>query len=146
MRTRRITPAHAGKSSSVFCLLFVIRDHPRTRGEKLACCASCSSGLGSPPHTRGKVFPIICTTCCARITPAHAGKSSLHVDISKNIGDHPRTRGEKRLSKFLHLRHEGSPPHTRGKVGALVLELLGLRITPAHAGKSTLNNALQSGQ
>ena len=29
-----ITPAHAGKSFQVKCLGFVIRDHPRTCGEK----------------------------------------------------------------------------------------------------------------
>ena len=50
-----------------------------------------------------------------RITPAHAGKSSLMIKEYRLKKDHPRTRGEKLDGTDYHNIYEGSPPHTRGK-------------------------------
>ena len=71
----RITPAHAGKSLCMFGIWTIIRDHPRTCGEKMPIACSSSAGTGSPPHMRGKVKYYVDTTTHERITPAHAGKS-----------------------------------------------------------------------
>ena len=78
-RTRRIetgiTPAHAGKSVGEITIFNVSQDHPRTRGEKKALLLVKICQIGSPPHTRGKVFYIVFFSMLRRITPAHAGKS-----------------------------------------------------------------------
>lgn len=50
-----ITPAHAGKSSSGFTLLYGSRDHPRACGEKVHHRHRQRPYLGSPPRVRGKV-------------------------------------------------------------------------------------------
>ena len=49
-----ITPAHAGKSCRKQPVHIAAGDHPRTRGEKGAMCATGAAASGSPPHTRGK--------------------------------------------------------------------------------------------
>ena len=84
---------------------------------------------------RGKV--VVVTVCVKpyRITPAHAGKSSILCPLPYWIEDHPRTCGEKFPSTSFNVVFPGSPPHMRGKA---VIELnpeLFNRITPAHAGK-----------
>ena len=72
----------------------------------------------------------------ARITPAHAGTSALAGDIQKGNKDHPRTRGDKRVSGAFNPRIGGSPPHTRGQAYASHLFAKKPGITPAHAGTS----------
>ena len=50
----RITPAHAGKSCQLQALRRLLRDHPRTCGEKRHRAIHHARGVGSPPHMRGK--------------------------------------------------------------------------------------------
>ena len=70
----RITPACAGKRSSVCKHGRTGKDHPRVCGEKAPRHRALCCILGSPPRVRGKV------DCCAQlvawhgITPACAGK------------------------------------------------------------------------
>ena len=52
----------------------------------------------------------------ARITPAHAGTSSIDMLTFIGSQDHPRTRGDKLYSSLYILAIGGSPPHTRGQV------------------------------
>ena len=54
-RTKRITPACAGKRSSRFRPCKTGTDHPRMCGEKGIMPVIKSSTTGSPPHVRGKV-------------------------------------------------------------------------------------------
>ena len=70
-----ITPAHTGKSMVWKALLTSGRDHPRTHGEKPPPIQTGRIGIGSPPHTRGKVSHRIYVGNLAGITPARAGKS-----------------------------------------------------------------------
>ena len=91
----RITPAHAGKSSSARAALARSRDHPRTRGEKSPTLPAQPEWVGSPPHTRGKVDTVTSFSASLRITPAHAGKSLYEKSGGVSVQDHPRTRGEK---------------------------------------------------
>ena len=90
-------------------------DHPRTRGEKVGKSLSMQKDIGSPPHTRGKVYQTPQTVPRTRITPAHAGKRDHSFIVLGQYGDHPRTRGEKYI--LCQDRHNGTG------------------ITPAHAGK-----------
>ncbi len=93
-------------------------DYKRVAGNAVQLKVELSRYLhrGSPPHTRGKavrhdeIYPL------ARITPAHAGKSSHFIPMPEHL--------------------KGSPPHTRGKAPAPHLQEPLPRITPAHAGKS----------
>ena len=72
----RITPAHAGKRQAASAQSVGWQDHPRPCGEKRYMSLRFGHTPGSPPPMRGK-------DCCprnaigsARITPAHAGKST----------------------------------------------------------------------
>ena len=91
----RITPAHAGKSTST--------------------TTSPGNWLGSPPHTRGKEKLRVAVKLRKGITPAHAGKSFVFGLLDACHRDHPRTRGEKSMGLPLGAGMPGSPPHTRGK-------------------------------
>ena len=92
---RGITPAHAGKSRLKIQCPVSVRDHPRTRGEKLFCRPSFRSIGGSPPHTRGKGTFSASVSFWHGITPAHAGKRKTGRLEQERDEDHPRTRGEK---------------------------------------------------
>ena len=91
----RITPAHAGKRSSLFHPASPFRDHPRACGEKVLARVAHCFAWGSPPRMRGKdtgSSPYIETD---GITPAHAGK---RIDLYMQAAgweDHPRACGEK---------------------------------------------------
>ena len=132
----RITPAHAGKSHFPIRQFRFRWDHPRTRGEKLIRAFASSLLSGSPPHTRGKGRIVYLILTGMRITPAHAGKSAVELQELKYGQDHPRTRGEKTHTEGKKKTRQGSPPHTRGKVNAILKRSGGSGITPAHAGKS----------
>ena len=72
-----ITPACAGKSSSVRTTSAVRWDHPRVCGEKLMLCHRLRPGRGSPPRVRGKGLCFYTLWDLLGITPACAGKRSL---------------------------------------------------------------------
>ena len=74
LRRDRITPACAGKRSTLRAVDAFIRDHPRMCGEKRPFRPSTRRVSGSPPHVRGKVaFAGECSLELG-ITPACAGK------------------------------------------------------------------------
>ena len=131
-----ITPAYAGKSvrGGLFC--YPRWDHPRLRGEKKKRIIPQLLTPGSPPLTRGKEITAQAVTRGDGITPAYAGKSSLHKRREHAAGDHPRLRGEKPESAMPRRKARGSPPLTRGKDGDVVCLDRRHGITPAYAGKS----------
>ncbi len=75
LRSRRITPACAGKSLIFLQKGVDIRDHPRVCGEKSLSALDVRSSTGSPPRVRGKEFLRQIMVSVDRITPACAGKS-----------------------------------------------------------------------
>ena len=112
----RITPAYAGKSSSLKRLRYPWWDHPRLCGEKLKYTRLGIRELGSPPPMRGKVFIAALSFALARITPAYAGKSFWGTAGYKPVWDHPRLCGEKFRIPRITDSKLGSPPPMRGKV------------------------------
>ena len=90
-------------------------DHPRMRGEKYDWCASAATLVGSPPHARGKGFPLPKQGIPSGITPACAGKSEQDAEYDRVAEDHPRMRGEKSRGSVMSALAMGSPPHARGK-------------------------------
>ena len=66
------------------------------------------------------------------------GKAGKSEDTSLQLEDHPRTCGEKLLCRYFSGLERGSPPHMRGKVYILANKKGLSWITPAHAGKSSI--------
>ena len=115
--SRRLIPAHAGKTA--VCMASMRREpaHPRSRGENALVIGVLKARGGSSPLTRGKRSPHPHNKNRTRLIPAHAGKT-------RNLA---RRRS----------RTPGSSPLTRGKriqTGRLALNQ---RLIPAHAGKTT---------
>ena len=73
----------------------------------------------------------------AGITPACAGKRATRVRGRLHCRDHPRMCGEKIELPCFSLRHQGSPPHVRGKGFRSRVCVRASGITPACAGKRT---------
>ena len=112
------------------------QDHPRGCGENVVCRAVNPRKLGSPPRMRGKPLSMSAAPIANRITPADAGKTSLHVYAHGFYWDHPRGCGENAdgLSRIESLT--GSPPRMRGKRTHPERGREVTRITPADAGKT----------
>ena len=73
---------------------------------------------------------------CLRITPAHAGNTSVFRRGYPLSRDHPRTRGEHPDGGIPGNSTEGSPPHTRGTRDCAAVPHILPGITPAHAGNT----------
>ena len=133
-------------------------------GEKVGFVFQLACPLGSPPHVRGKVAGNLEQGRVVGITPAYAGKRWWTVRSSWPRRDHPRVCGEKvhrragsgapggspprvREKKSLFTRfcpQMGSPPRVRGKVHFLKVRLNERGITPACAGKSSIQHLTAS--
>ena len=113
---QRITPAHAGKSTSGFSTSSKVKDHPRACGEKGITGRGHAVAMGSPPRMRGKGIKKAAEDVVPGITPAHAGKRAGARNRFQDFGDHPRACGEKFRLKVSACPCTGSPPRMRGKV------------------------------
>ena len=49
------------------------------------------------------------------ITPAFAGKADYVIEITQDLRDHPRVRGEGVMLKSCPIAYSGSPPRSRGR-------------------------------
>ena len=75
VRSRRLIPAHAGKTGNLLCAIALAAAHPRSRGENEAERAFGAVHDGSSPLTRGKLRDKNRRPCNDRLIPAHAGKT-----------------------------------------------------------------------
>ena len=92
--TRRLIPAHAGKTGLRHSLRAGYRAHPRSRGENVVDRKPQMSMTGSSPLTRGKPSARHSMLTALRLIPAHAGKTSPpHSRLGRSQA-HPRSRGE----------------------------------------------------
>ncbi len=91
---------------------------------------------------RGKLMPQAFATSLRRITPAHAGKTLLIYPALCPCPDHPRACGENTFAPADRVLKPGSPPRMRGKRSHFRLRFRPPRITPAHAGKTSISSLL----
>ena len=134
--TRRLIPAHAGKTSWKPTRRRPSAAHPRSRGENPMRSRTLAAASGSSPLTRGKRLhqdPFVMTV---RLIPAHAGKTQCSSARLSALPAHPRSRGENVHGCVDDDGAGGSSPLTRGKRTQGRCLMHDLRLIPAHAGKT----------
>ena len=94
VRSKRITPADAGKTQIRAIHNNFTEDHPRGCGENLYVQMMRCNFKGSPPRMRGKLGLPSKLSVLFRITPADAGKTRIADMGRRNSWDHPRGCGE----------------------------------------------------
>ena len=115
----RNIPAYAGKIPPQREHQPPVWEHPRARGENLLICFRKQAGHGTYPRTRGKPQDSIGPLVSQRNIPAHAGKTCKNAWRTPRCWEHPRARGENRIT---------------AEDNACVM-----RNIPAHAGKTRAN-------
>ena len=113
-------------------------------GEKLARLYSSVPVPGSPPHVRGKARDGAVHILELGITPAYAGKREVSTSTLLHLRDHPRMCGEKKKAEEMGATTKGSPPRMRGKAGVGPVHSQNCGITPACAGKSSIQHLTAS--
>ena len=132
-----ITPADAGKTFFSTFHISILQDHPRGCGENDDIQPEFPNVAGSPPRMRGKLRTVNSVSSSTRITPADAGKTAVSYNRYDPLRDHPRGCGENSFYINIDNSFTGSPPRMRGKLHGTLLVALGIRITPADAGKTS---------
>ena len=130
----RITPACAGTTHNLETNINIFWDHPRLRGYYHTTPCRRKYMQGSPPLARvlrGGKFLLLAHN---RITPAHAGTTSLSLYPIIECKDHPRSRGYYICFLFITFPLSGSPPLTRVLLKRTATLNKEYGITPAHAG------------
>ena len=134
--TCRLIPAHAGKTRNRLIPPQLQEAHPRSRGENDRCDCRVDLVKGSSPLTRGKLLLECCGRSRTRLIPAHAGKTRSSACLMRSGGAHPRSRGENSTLTVGSVDGGGSSQLTRGKPGIEAGRYRGVRLIPAHAGKT----------
>ena len=96
-----LIPAHAGKTVTVRVCFVICGAHPRSRGENMTVKLNSSVNQGSSPLTRGKLEGGHDHVDARRLIPAHAGKTEALEWAARELGAHPRSRGENRATHTL---------------------------------------------
>ena len=113
------------------------RAHPRSRRENTVTPLGTPSIPGSSPLTRGKPLAVPLVGLAPRLIPAHARKTTIPSRWRRSLPAHPRSRGENRAEKAHPAFQKGSSPLTRGKLRRCRPLHEGLRLIPAHTGKTS---------
>ena len=137
-------PRVRGKGIDFVYCVAIGWDHPRACGEKALHRNTLSPKRGSPPRLRGKETTDEVLLHHSRITPACAGKRDRDTRTHWIKGDHPRVCGEKVRSVSGRAASLGSLPRMRGKEMGTMKKALSDGITPACAGKSSIQHLTAS--
>ena len=133
---KRIIPADAGSTHTVFSLFRTGSDHPRGCGEHDALQGDLLVQAGSSPRMRGALLLHRHPPMAFRIIPADAGSTRPSDRLGRACADHPRGCGEHVLGVRLPLLVVGSSPRMRGARQQKLTQLLKDRIIPADAGST----------
>ena len=142
-KTRRAHPAHAGKTRMSATSRSSSWAHPRACGENSTRLSVSGPHTGSSPRMRGKQQELERRHLHTRLIPAHAGKTPANCLERFTRTAHPRACGENREIAFGNWYEQGSSPRMRGKRGCRSMRPSGLRLIPAHAGKTPLRSSPQ---
>ena len=129
--------AHAGKMQHRKPGTTPTRAHPRSRRENSTFSTPVGSMSGSSPLTQGKHRYAFGDAEHPRLIPAHAGKTPCGASRRAGTPAHPRSREENDYSKSVAALTAGSSPLTRGKLRRCRPLHEGLRLIPAHTGKTS---------
>lgn len=130
----RLIPAHAGTMDRWQILRFAVAAHPRSRGDHIPLVGDDNAVKGSSPLTRGTHEPTDVLLRPLWLIPAHAGTTRLRAVPCSRTWAPPRTRGDDAVMRKAACLASGSSPHTRGRLKAVVENVLAPRLLPAHAG------------
>ena len=111
----RITPACAGKTTTLAFASEIAWDHPRVCGKNSIWMRQTTLHSGSPPRVREKQRNEDMIINNDRITPACAGKTLFLSTTTYRLWDHPRVCGKNLQSKQQTKNRPGSPPRVREK-------------------------------
>ena len=136
LRSCRLIPAWAGKTSGRAGGLAVRRAHPRVGGENVVLRRLSAVAAGSSPRGRGKPTTPEAGQQWPRLIPAWAGKTWLRAVILPSPGAHPRVGGENVVAETKNFSRAGSSPRGRGKRHARRAVVCAVRLIPAWAGKT----------
>ena len=137
----RFIPAHAGNIAHPPEERPLEPVHPRTCGEHTSPRIRTVSTSGSSPHMRGTLATACVSRSAFRFIPAHAGNIGTSASPSCVKPVHPRTCGEHEERKARTAFRDGSSPHMRGTFIRQILEFIGPRFIPAHAGNIRADRA-----
>ena len=92
----------------------------------------------TPPRTWGRLVSFYPVLVSLGNTPTHVGKTGRERYTHTRARKHPHARGEdQKLARNL-LKSEETPPRTWGRLLLREGQLLFLRNTPTHVGKTSL--------
>ena len=111
-------------------------DHPRSRGEYSRCGIADQMLDGSSPLSRGIRCRDQETRHRLRIIPALAGNTPFRMNGGNDDPDHPRSRGEYKLTIGSDSLAAGSSPLSRGIRRRELRDALRAGIIPALAGNT----------
>ena len=111
-------------------------NHPHSHGEYSAAVVVFALPPGSSPLSRGILSSAPCCEFGQRIIPALAGNTFGESGQEREVGDHPRSRGEYSEGGSIPFPPLGSSPLSRGIRPFLGLRPRIPRIIPALAGNT----------
>ena len=140
-----LIPAHAGSTAARRRCTTHPGAHPRSRGEHWPFVQSGQVLPGSSPLTRGALGSFALGVPVRGLIPAHAGSTATTSPTGRQVGAHPRSRGEHFPGACGLLRLRGSSPLTRGALRSGFCIFPGMRLIPAHAGSTRIRVFLRRG-
>ncbi len=135
-RSHRFIPAHAGSTKPRRPTCSGNSVHPRACGEHSNRRRFCKAKAGSSPRMRGAQMTIEQKRQTYRFIPAHAGSTTLKVQIKADVPVHPRACGEHQDCHSQYPRYHGSSPRMRGARPLVSAGGCRGRFIPAHAGST----------
>ena len=136
------TPARAGKTPESARRLRRRWEHPRSRGEDKPTATVKGSKPGTPPLARGRLPVTPGGEDLNGNIPARAGKTYPPRLSGSQRREHPRSRGEDRVSSQRWRSLSGTPPLARGRLAPTHPPPRIVGNTPARAGKTPVEDTL----
>ena len=141
----RIIPADAGNTTCTQTYLASYGDHPRGCGEHFLKDEMSGLIIGSSPRMRGTQAGGAHTGDDGRIIPADAGNTAQTPAQRLWFQDHPRGCGEHLFAVFIVALASGSSPRMRGTQMQSRIRDGAIRIIPADAGNTFMQEDGQVG-